>query len=452
MADLYRRKFPKLPAKFAEFWEKAISEIIGDVCELSFSMALTEEEFSKSIKKAEKNDSDLLAVLPVAYAPSAIAKKLVKCRTLFALISSSSDQELPYSMDGNHLLANQGMHGVIDLANVLWRSGISFPLICGHPNQESFRRKLIQLVKCARAAKVFKSGKAGKIGDSFEGMLDLSFDEKNKSRSLGFETIKVSPSSIVEKAKSATSREIQKFIKSLNSTFQVSKDFTEDELDASARMSIAIQSAVKEDGLDAIAMNFVALVEKDAPTMPFLGASILLSQGIGYAGESDVLSAMLSASLAKISPQATFTELYSPDYGRNELLLSHMGECNFSMAGPGSVLLKPKPFLWGKCLRPAVPVFQMEEGKAIMASISQTPDEESFQILCFECEIVKAPDHPNLTVPYTRIRTSGEVPDFLKEYSRKGGTHHLALAKGISVDDINTMTELLGIEFKTIKS
>lgn len=452
MAQLYKEKIPRLAVQYTEFWENTLTELAGDSCTFSFATVHTQPEFAKSVEQAEREREDLLIVLPMTYAPSSAAASLRNTTLPLAIISSSQDYALPVDMDGSHLLANQAMHGVIDLTNFLWRNTRKYHMISGHPEQSEFKEQFTSLLKTAKAAKILRKGNIGRIGEPFAGMLDLTFDEDNLKQHLGFNIVPVGAEILVDRARNYESLALHEFIENLSNIFNVSADFTPEELEASARMALALDKVQSEGKLDAIAMNFIPVVAAGAETLPFLGASNLLAQGIGYAGEADVLTAALTAALSQISTETTFTELYSPDYQRNELLLSHMGECNYALANDHfPVELKAKPFSWGTCLRPAVPVFQMKPGNVVLVSLSETPDKNSFQFLAFEAEVVETPVHPNLTVPYTKIRLHTDIRDFLITYSQEGGTHHLALIYDCDINNILTLGDFCQIDSKLIQ-
>jgi L-arabinose isomerase len=450
-AKLYKDKMPELPEEYSTYWKSIISDLVEEECQLSFSTVYTENKFSDNVTQSENEDTDLLIILPMSYSPSELARTLITTKLPLAILSTAKDLKLPDNMTGTDLLANQAVHGVIDLTNFLWRENRIFHMISGHPEQIQFKVQFNNLLKVAKSAKTLRKGKCGMIGEQFPGMLDLTYNNTNQQKALGFDIIPLSAEELVNNADSFDDNVIGQFITDLSNTFNVSSEFTRIEIEESAKMALAFEKLQSDYNLDAVAMNFQTVVNAKAKTLPFLGACNLLKKGIGYAGESDVMSATLTAALSQISSKTTFTEIYSPDYQRNELLLSHMGECNYTLANNKlQIDLKPKPFNWGKCLRPAVPVFQMIPGKAILVSISETQDKHSFQLLAFECSVIETKVQPNLTVPYTKIKLNMDIRDFLVQYSKMGGTHHLSLIYNCDLHNIATLAELCQINFKTV--
>jgi L-arabinose isomerase len=441
LLELYRKADPERPATLGALWRENVTSLLADDAELHFTdVACTASEVASAVASCEDADCDLLIVLPLAYATSGSARDALARTTLpLLIVSTARDATLPHDMTGDHIMANHAMHGVQDLANVLGRAGRSFDLVAGHPSQDAFRAKLCESVRAAAAARVLRRGKVARVGTAFEGMLDFSFDTPLPGG--GFKVTDAAPSDISPYAENISGERVGKMTAWVRETFDLEDDLTEDELGASVRVSLAFEDLVTGGGFDAFSMNFLEVAKAGVATMPFLGASRLMSHGIGYAGEGDVLTAALVAACGRITPETTFTEMFCPDYGRDEVLLSHMGECNLALASPARPMrLVAKPFPWGDCARPATPVFQLKPGTVTMTCLTAWPG-EVFRLIATLAEVREAPEHANLSSPYSRIRFGGELAAFLERYSHLGGTHHLALMYG---DRLEALARLAG--------
>lgn len=459
LSDLYRKSRPELPEQFATLWKQRVTEVLPEGTKAHYpAVAHTAEEFAAAVAECEQAGCIALVVWPMAYASSgAVLPAAGKTRLPLIIVSTARDATLPVEMTGDHMLANQTVHGAIDLTNALWRAQRPYHLVVGHDSQPEFAAGIQKAIRAASAASVMRNGKVGQVGHFFEGMLDFTFDKTAQKEKLGFEVVSVAPETLIEAAGKVEGKRVNAVVQQLANQYQVDPSFTPLELETSVRYSCALEDIVASEGLDAVAMNFLPVLHAGAESLPFLGASRLMASGVGYAGEGDVMAAMLTTAMARMGGQATFTEIYAPDYERGEVLLAHMGECNMGMANPNMpVKLAARPFPWGKCQPTAVPVFQMQPGMVTLVSISETPaavgEELSFQLLVVKGEIVEAPDHHNMTSPYTRIRFTSDLPGFLKAYSRAGGTHHLALVHGDATVEMQALAHMLGIRHKFINS
>lgn len=449
--ELYRKVMPDWAAPMETLWRAQIEEALSNAADLHFTpVAFTADDVARAVASCSQADCDLLLLLPLAYAPSGAAvKALSETKLPLLVVSSARDQSLPYDMADDHIMANHAIHAVQDVTNVLGRTRRPFDVLAGHPTDARFCERLAAAARTAAAARVFISGRVGRIGQQFTDMLD--FDPgPDFAAKFGIRLAPIQPADLAAAADDVATQRVRELVQWAHAELDVDPDLTTAELDTSARHALALEDIVNRHSLDAVSMNFLALADANAATMPFLGASRLMARGIGYAGEGDILTAALVAALARIAEQATFTEMFCPDYERDEVLLSHMGECNLALASPHSrVRLVAKPFAFGKCQRPAVPVFQLNPGPVTLACITQWPD-EAFRIVACTAEVRDAPPHPNLRSPHSRIRFDRDLPPFLEDYSRVGGTHHLALAYGDRLDELNTLARFLDLGYAVV--
>ena len=450
LLELYRKADPERPTTLGALWRENVTQLLGDDAELHFTdVACTASEVAAAVASCEDADCDLLVVLPLAYATSGAARDaLVKTTLPLLVVSTARDATLPHDMSGDHIMTNHAMHGVQDLANVLGRAGRTFDLVAGHPSQAVFRTKLAESVKAAAAARVLRRGKVARVGAAFEGMLDFSFTTPLPCGDLT--VTDVAPSDVTDYTERISADRARETTAWAREHFDVDDDLTDAELDASVRVSLAFEDLVAEGGYDAFSMNFLDVAKAAVATMPFLGASRLMSRGIGYAGEGDVLTAALVAACGRITPETTFTEMFCPDYARDEVLLSHMGECNLALANPSqAVRLVAKAFPWGDCARPATPVFQLKPGTVTLACLTEWADED-YRLIATAGEIVEAPEHANLSSPHSRIAFGGDLAGFLEAYSYAGGTHHLALSYGELTETLACLAGFCDFSFLSV--
>ena len=85
--------------------------------------------------------------------------------------------------------------------------------------------------------------------------------------------------------------------------------------------------------LDALSFQFLAFGEDErTETLPFVAVSRMMADGIGFAGEGDLVGAAGTWFLNRLCrPPASARSSPSTSTG-NAVLLSHMGEANVAMA------------------------------------------------------------------------------------------------------------------------
>jgi L-arabinose isomerase len=221
-----------------------------------------------------------------------------------------------------------------------------------------------------------------------------------------------------------------------------------DVLRESNRVGLALRAVLESLGADAFSMNFQDFSRRrGTPTVPFLEASKAMARGVGYAGEGDVLTASFIAALMAGFGDATFTEMFCPDWQGNAIFMSHMGECNVAMAKERPRLVE-KDYRFGNVCNPVIALMTLKPGPATLANVAPLGF-GALSVTAARVEVLDRGLSPNFPdVPHFWIRPrEGDIRDFLRRYSEAGGTHHLALLPGDHTDGLRLMAKMLSLEF-----
>jgi L-arabinose isomerase len=208
---------------------------------------------------------------------------------------------------------------------------------------------------------------------------------------------------------------------------------------------LALRRWIEAAGLTALTVNFLNIDKSGLPKMPFAELSKAMMRGIGYAGEGDVLTAGLVGALMNVWPNTTFTEMFCPDWKENIILLSHMGEMNLNLS-LRRPLMTDCAFNWNSSGGTSAAYGTLKGGSAVLVNLA--PMGESFSLIAAPVEML------DMGLEFGEYRTSMQgffrhtlpLPEFLKEYSKAGGTHHSALVYGDCVDDIIAFGGMMGFD------
>jgi L-arabinose isomerase len=220
---------------------------------------------------------------------------------------------------------------------------------------------------------------------------------------------------------------------------------TEESHFRSAQAGLALSRMVNELGCGACSFNFLAFDRGEGAlsTVPFLGASKLMAEGFGYAGEGDALTAALVGALNGIF-RVNFTEMFCPDWRNNSIFLSHMGEFNPACA-EGPVRLVEKPFPWTAAQNPAIVTGAMQRGPAVLVNLAPGPDDR-FRLIAAPVDVLDDAVHPEMRDSIRGwFRPPGNIARFLEWYSRAGGTHHCALVHDLTIETMRAFASYAGI-------
>jgi L-arabinose isomerase len=274
----------------------------------------------------------------------------------------------------------------------------------------------------------------------FKGMGDFSVTKAFLRKALGPQVVQLQPSELVAAKKKVSDKAVSEEMGRSRRLFST-KGLPEEVFEDAERTYLALREMVAREKLGAFTMNFGDMT--CAP--PFYAVSKLMAEGIGYAGEGDVLTASFVAAVRCLEPTTTFTEMFCPDFQGNTIFMSHMGEISPAFAQQKAIPLIEKDYAFGEG-RPAVLLPTVAPGTATHLNLAPVP-EGRLRIIGSLVRIPKYGLQPALEAPHFRIQPNGTVADFLAGYSEAGGTHHSAIARGDLRWAARELAKMLAIDY-----
>lgn len=425
-----------------EFRKRGVEVVTGRICRLS-------AEFAKEIKSFETAGAQAIVSLHLAYSPSLeSATELKSTRLPLIILDTTPDYEFSPETEPAKIMFNHGIHGVQDLCNLLLRNGKDFIIEAGHWRKSDVIDRVIQSLEAVCIVDSLRSSCTGLIGTQFKGMGDFSVPFERLKKEIGITVVPFDFSRVNDYLPSGNSSEVKAEIQENRKMFKLGDIEAEDHINA-ARTGIAIRKWIKENKLSAFSANFMECAKRTGlPTVPFLEASKSMAAGIGYAGEGDVLTASLVGALMSEYPETTFTEMFCPDWKSNRIFLSHMGEVSLD-------LLDGKPELL-KCVFPIEdtnpPLFaagRLKSGNATLVNLAPGKD-SSYTLITATVSVQQVNDIKFKNSIRGWIKPQIKVEDFLAEYSRAGGTHHLAMVYGDKAQALAKFAKFMGWKYLRI--
>ena len=200
-------------------------------------------------------------------------------------------------------------------------------------------------------------------------------------------------------------------------------DLTDRDLEITARAELSLRRMVADERLDAMSFQFMAIGEDErAQTVPFVAVSRLMAEGVGFAGEGDLVGAAGTWLLGQLRPPATFSEIFTIDFEGNSLLMSHMGEANVAMARADRkvpLVARPQPITRTRG-RQLVLVTSLEPGPATLFALTLGPKGRwrliSSRMRIVDGEVVFRPGRAAF-----QDRTGGRCPAVAHRVCQSGG-------------------------------
>ncbi len=452
MNDTYT-VFPKLESEL-KLYADEITGIIKEFADVEWSgICRTCNQVDDAVKTFESKGLDLILLVFLTYTPSYTAFKALKATKLPILIFNTQKlHELSADTDADEILRNHGMHGVQDLCNVILKANLKFGLVTGHYKDEKALKQVKEWSQAAAIVSFLRGCRAGIIGYPQEGTGDFSFDETNLLSVLGVMVLHISQTKLAQMAQEAPLEKIREQMGKDRQLFSITKDITEREHEESSRLEWAVRETLKKNDIAAFTLHFRAVSnENELRTLPFLAASKMLSEGHGYAGEGDVLASVAVSLMQKLAGCAHFTEMFTMDFKENTVLMTHMGEGNYTMAREDEQvrLVGSNLNLTEISCRPVVLSFALKPGVVTLVSMSFT-SEGRLKMVSTEGEIVDSNPIRNLAAPQCMFRPEKPLTDFLTELSNEGSSHHFALAYGKWSSLIEKVANIVDADFVKI--
>lgn len=453
-AELYQKKIPDLVKALSEF-SIELNKVIGEFTEVfHIPIVYTKKQMEEACKKLKKDGVDGIILVFLSYSPSLIiAPVLKKYKDMPVLIWNTQKLlKIDEKFKSSDTFYNHGMHGVQDLASVLLREGMKFSLITGHYKDKSVIEKIEKWCKATSVANFLKNSKIARIGERFKDMGDFSIPDREVTKILGPEIVEIPVEKVAKQSMAIKKAEIEKTMESDRKNYKIDKNLDKKTHFISSRIELSLRKIISEEKLNGLGINFMAFKGgKGAEAIPFSAISKFIAEGFGYGGEGDVLCAASVLILQKLCGEGNFVEMFTTDYKNNRILFSHMGESNLKMAKNKKEirLVKKNLDLIEQGLSTAMFLFPLKPGKVTLFNIS--PDKNSFRFIVSKGEILNKPLFKDIISPHFLLKVDGKVEDFLTEYSKFGGTHHLAMVYGDRKNDLRYLAEIMNIPFFEIK-
>lgn len=426
---LYDTALPDLLARQRIFADQLAAQLEGaGVSVLHAPVCRVAADYRQALTGLEAAGAQVILSLHLSYAPSlASIDALCASRLPLVLLDTTPDADFGLDAPLERLLANHGIHGVMDLASVMRRRGRAFSLIAGHLHQQpQTLPRLLAALRGAAAAAALRGMKVLRVGPTFEGMGDFQVEPALLAERFGLQVEEHGLQAIEPLAAAICEEAIDSELAEDRRRYDGAVD--EAAHRRSLRAGLGLRALLEQGDYGALSVNFQVFTQARGPlsVVPFLEVSKAMARGIGYAGEGDALTAALTAALLRAFPQTTFTEIFCPDWQGQALFLSHMAELNPTvMAERPRLVQKPWPF--SAAADPVILAGSLRAGTAWLLDLVLGP-EASFSLIAAPLTLLGDGRHPSMQDAIRGwARPRLPLADFLEAYSLAGGTHHHAL-------------------------
>lgn len=454
LLPLYIKLYDDYTPKTHEGMVKYYNDIATSFCNHDVELVTVDicrirSEFETAVKKFEDESVDAMVTVNLAYSPSLeSAEVLAKTKLPMIVLDTTRDYCFDLEIAAGSTTFNHGIHGVQDLCNLMRRLGKDYSIFTGHYLESDVVKDVIDAVRAIKAARAFDGIRVGTVGGAFDGMGDFKVP-KDVADKLGVVTV-VCEGDELEAIKSEITDEAIKAEYERDCKESRGENVPFDQYVNPERTALAVREWIKRKELSAFTLNFLKADKMPGfDIMPFSEACKQMAEGVGYAGEGDVINAALVGSLMQGFDEVNFVEMFCPDWKNNTIYMSHMGECNLALMEGKHLEIKPFPYADSD--NPVCILGNMKPGAGCIVNMPPSAD-GWFDMVIVEGEMQQLPDKiENFKMSINGwFKPKMEVAPMLKKYSELGGTHHSAFVYGVSGESLAELAKTLGMKCTVI--
>ncbi len=334
---------------------------------------------------------------------------------------------------------------VPEIASVFNRTVIQYNIVTGHLKDAEAWREIKKWVQAARVATALKNHRMGILGNYYGGMLDVYTDLTKQSAAFGthFEILEMCELARIRET--ITNEQLEVKTTEFHSTFEVSGECENEEIDRAAKTSVALDILVNKHNLGSLAYYYEGQPGNEYEnivTSVIAGNTLLTGKNIPVAGECEVKNAHAMKIMAEFGAGGSFSEFYLMDFTDDVIYLGHDGPAHFAIS-EGKVKLVPLPVYHGKPGKGLSIQMTVKNGPVTLLSVVEGKNDVF--LLTAEGESVPG---PTLQIGNTnsRYRFSIGIKEFTDRWSKQGPAHHCAIGVGHIAGKIEKLGQILGLK------
>ena len=330
-------------------------------------------------------------------------------------------------------------------------------IVAGHWKNEVVHKKIENWIRAALGWNESQNLKLARLGDNMRYVAVTEGNKVDAQIDLGYEVHGFGVGDLLNYIEKINEEDIFELVNKYKEDYSVTKFSVSEErfnkaLYESAKIEIALRRFLDEGGFKAFTTTFENLYGLDQ--LPGLAAQRLMKDGYGFGAEGDWKTAALVRIMKVMSKGLKGGTSFIEDYiyhfepGNMKELGSHMLEVCESIAET-TPSLEVHPLSIGGKEAPARSVFTAHEGSAVQATIVEFGDR--FRMLVNEVNVIKNREElPKLPVARALWIPKPDLTTAATAWILAGGTHHSSLSYDVNTEQLENLSEMLGIEFTVI--
>jgi L-arabinose isomerase len=366
------------------------------------------------------------------------------------------NREIPYdTIDMDFMNENQSAHGDREYGHIFSRLNKTREIVVGYWADEDVQKKIGAWMRTAVGVIESSHIRVCRIADNMRNVAVTEGDKVEAQIKFGWEIDAYPVNEIAEYVAAVPQNEIDALVEEYYSKYTIideGRDLAEfkKHVAVQAGIEIGFEKFLTERDYHAVVTHFGDL--GSMKQLPGLAIQRLMEKGYGFGGEGDWKTAAM-VRLMKImtagTPNAKGTS-FMEDYtynlvpGKEGILQAHMLEVCPTIAD-GEIGIKVNPLSMGDREDPARLVFTSKTGPAVATSLIDLGDRFRLIINAVECKKCEKP-MPKLPVATAFWTPQPDLKVGAEAWILAGGAHHTAFSYDLTVDQMVSWAEAMGIE------
>lgn len=403
-------------------------------------------------------DLDLLFCDMLTYATSSTFGVIIRELNIpIVLVALQPMKALDYTRASTHMqLYNDDFCSVPEFTGVAIRMGKTPPpVILGTLEDDpAAEAEVAEWVNIAMVLHDLKRARIGHFGHVLENMLDMQTDHTALTAAFGCHIVQTEADDLLRLHREVTPAQVEAKKKEILNLFDtpdpvsdpITRKLTPEDLEAAARVAVALDRFVNEYELDGLAYYYEAEPGSELRQIVsnlIVGNSLLTAAGFPMCGESDLKTCIAMLIEDRLDIGGSFAEFHPLDFNEGFVLVGHDGPHHINIAD-GRPVLRSLLKYHGKPGSGASVEFRIKEGPITMLSIGVTYGGR-FKFVIAEGRSRRGPIPPTGNTN-TRGFFRPDVKTFLKRWVAEGPTHHFALGVGRHARTLEKIAGVLNLE------
>jgi len=417
---------------------------------VSAGLVTTEESASSAARRFRDANVDAVVACCLMWSedqPLLLALEALKGTPLL-LWSWTPGRQLPERLTALDLIRWSGPVAAQQISGALRRLGRDFTLVIGSHSERETLEEIGDFVAAAVTSRGLRHSRVGLIPHRYLVMTNTWVDEFDLMRRLGIDVVHISVNDLRESSRSVNDAEIRTYLQELED-ISVSPEVSSRGLSEAARVSLGLAKTVGKLRLDAVSIGdcddeLHALLR----CRPCLYLPSVFERNTVVGMEGDLLGIVAQLVLSRLSGQPTmFTEIFTYDETKNEILVGHAGMHDIRLARNRSAVTITPDYEYPREEAGVWMAFSVRPGPVTLLSIASTTG--GIHLVVTKGDAL--PSEGRLQgYPNALVKLNTPLKSFFKVTTEVGTTQHWALALGDLKNRVSKLASILGLQCTVI--